>query len=230
MVICIDEALDQMNLTTLADLCRDELNRYRRRESSEEQYCMELLRRAVLEQAEQAWAVMQQCFSETLRCWIRSHASRDTVLLLDSEENYIAQTIARFWFALRDEPVTFPSLAALLNYLRATLNGILIDTLRQYRRPQVAPLPEPGFVEEPVAEDTLDGESIWQSIQSLLSDPCERRLSYLLYYCGLKPREIIKHCPGEFRDVKEIYRLNQNLIGRLRRNRDRLRWFLALDV
>ena len=229
MVICIDEALDQMNLTTLAALCSDELNRYRRRESSEEQYCMELLRRAVLERAEQAWAVMQQCFSETLRCWIRSHFSRDTALLLDSEENYIAQTIARFWFAVHDEPITFPSLAALLSYLRATLNGILIDTLRQYRRSQVAPLPEFDFLEEPAAEDTLDGESIWQSIQPLLSSPCERRLAYLLYYCGLKPREIIKHCPGEFRDIKEIYRLNQNLVERLRRKRDRLRWFLALD-
>jgi hypothetical protein len=230
MVICIDEALDQINLTTLVALCSDELKRYRRKESSEEQYCLELLRRAVQEQTDQAWEAMQQCFSETLRCWIRNHSSRETVLLLDSEENYVAQTIARFWFAVHDEPVAFPSLAALLNYLHATLNGILIDTLRLYKRSQVAPLPQTDFVGEPVAEDTLDGESIWYSIQPLLADASERRLAYLLYYCGLKPREIMRHCPGEFRDVKEIYRLNQNLIERLRRNRDRLRWFLALDA
>ncbi len=50
---------------------------------------------------------------------------------------------------------------------------------------------------------------------------------YLLYYCGLKPREIVLRCPQEFDDVKEIYRLNHNIIERLRRNQDRLRQLLG---
>jgi hypothetical protein len=33
-------------------------------------------------------------------------------------------------------------------------------------------------------------------------------------------------CPAEFTQVKEIYRLNENIIERLRRNQDRLRWLL----
>ncbi len=50
---------------------------------------------------------------------------------------------------------------------------------------------------------------------------------YLLYYCGLKPREIVLRCPQEFDDVKEIYRLNHNIVERLRRNRDQLRYVLG---
>jgi hypothetical protein len=229
MVTRIDEALNQMSLTSLAILCADELKRYRRRESSEEYYCLELLRRAILQQTDQAWTIVQQCFSETIRCWIRSHCSRETVLLLDTEENYVAQTIARFWYAMRDQPVTFTSLMAVLSYLRATLNGILIDTVRLYRRSQIVPFSEMDWPGEPAIEDALDGETIWQGIQPLLYDARERRVIYLLYYCGLKPREILRLCPGEFRETKEIYRLNQNFLGRLRRNRERLRWFLALD-
>jgi hypothetical protein len=229
MTICIDEELDQMNLATLALLCRDELRRYRRKESAEQHYCLELIRRAVQQQSEQAWVVIQECFSETLCCWIRSHSSRETVLRLDTEENYVAQTIARFWYAMRDQPVAFNSLAAVLSYLRATLNGILIDTVRTYHRSQVVALPESDYPGEPVIEDALDDGDIWQSIQPLLPDARERRLAYLLYYCGLKPREIMIHCPGEYTSIKEIYRLNQNFLERLRRNRERLRWSLAAD-
>jgi hypothetical protein len=34
-------------------------------------------------------------------------------------------------------------------------------------------------------------------------------------------------CSHEFDDVKEVYRLNQNIIERLRRNRSRLRYLLG---
>ena len=76
----------------------------------------------------------------------------------------------------------------------------------------------------------MNGQSIWQSIESLLCDEREKRLAYLLYYCGLKPRDIIVRCSQEFDDVKEIYRLNHNIIERLRRNRDRFRLLLGLEA
>ena len=51
----------------------------------------------------------------------------------------------------------------------------------------------------------------------------------LLYACGLKPRDIVTHCPQEFAEVKEIYRLNHNIIERLRRNLGQLRYLLNCD-
>jgi hypothetical protein len=60
----------------------------------------------------------------------------------------------------------------------------------------------------------------------LLPDKRERRLAYLLYYCGLKPRDIVIHFSLEFDDVKDVYRLNHNIVDRLRRSKDRLRYLL----
>lgn len=227
MAINMVEALSQMPMTTLAALGINELQRHRCKASFDERYCLEILRRALVEQTDEAWSVLQQCFSETIRIWIRSHPSSDVAFLRDSEENYIAQTFSRFWFAVRDQHLEFTTLYAALSYLHATLNGIIIDTLRSHLRSREVPFPEPGCSQEPMVEDTIDGQSIWNSIQLLLPDEREKRLAYLLYYCGLKPREIVTRCPGEFDDVKEIYRLNHNIVERLRRNRDRLQYILG---
>src|SRR6266852_3819637 len=227
MAINMVEALSQMPLTTLAALGINELQRHRCKASFDERYCLEILRRALVEQTDEAWSVLQQCFSETIRIWIRSHPSSDVAFLRASEEIYIDQTFSRFWFAVRDQHLEFTTLYAALSYLHATLNGIIIDTLRSHLRSREVPFPEPGCSQEPMVVDTIDGQSIWNSIQLLLPDEREKRLAYLLYYCGLKPREIVIRCPGEFDDVKEIYRLNHNIVERLRRNRDRLQYILG---
>jgi hypothetical protein len=221
-----------MKMTVLANLCIDELKRRRDNETTNDSYCVELLRRAIMEQTDQAWSLLLQCFSETVRGWLRSHPARDVALLHDSEENLIAQTFSRFWYAVHEQPIEFTSLSTALSYLRATLNGILIDILRSHRRMQLkeVSLPEYGCSAEPTAEEPLDGENLWRSIDSLLNDEREKRTMYLLYFCGLKPREIIVRCAKEFDDVKEIYRLNHNIIERLRRNKDRLRHVLCEDA
>jgi hypothetical protein len=61
----------------------------------------------------------------------------------------------------------------------------------------------------------------------LLTNPHEQQVAYLLFHCGLKPREIIRFCPQEWSDVQEIYRLRRNIKERLRRNADHLRWRLS---
>jgi hypothetical protein len=229
MSICMDEALSQMNLKTLADLSTGELQRHRRNMSVDDGYCVELFRRALTEQTDEAWSVLQHCFSETIRARIRSHPNRDVALLRDSEENYIAQTFTRFWYAVRDHHLEFITLSTALSYLSATLNGLLTDTLRSHLRVRAreVPFPAPDYAQEPLAQDSMDGQCIWKSIEALLCDERERRVAYLLYHCGLKPREIVMRCSQEFDDVKEIYRLNHNVVERLRRNRDRLRHLLG---
>ena len=55
----------------------------------------------------------------------------------------------------------------------------------------------------------------------------EQRLAYLLYHCGLKPREIVRFCPQEWSDVKEVYRMRRNIMERLLHHADQLRWRLS---
>ena len=232
MSISMHEAVSEMKLTTLADLSTHELQRHQWKETGDDRYSVEVLHRALVEQSDEAWSVLHQCFSEIIRGWLHVHPSRDVALLRDSEENYIAQTFSRFWYAVRDQHIEFSTLYVALSYLHATLNGIIMDTLRFHLRlrSREVPLSEPDCYQEPSEEDSMDGQSIWKSIETLLCDERERRLAYLLYYCGLKPRDIVVRCSQEFDDVKEIYRLNYNVIERLRRNRDRFRLLLGLEA
>jgi hypothetical protein len=142
---------------------------------------------------------------------------------LESEENYVAQAFERFWQATAfNRRVEFSTLAAALQYLHASLNGAVLDTLRTYARSREVSLPEPGEPGEPLVEDGIENSEVWDTLYKILANPREQRLTYLLFYCGLKPREILRFCPQEWSDVQEIYRLRCTIMKRLVRNADHL--------
>src|SRR5947209_1178415 len=211
----------------LAAHCLRELNNYQRGEPSTDTYGLELLRRATIQDDQQAWTWLQHCFSGVVRGWLHRHPSREAASRLKSEENYVAQAFERFWQATTlTQSVEFRTLAAALQYLRASLNGAILDTLRAYSRPREVSLPGPG---EPEVEDKTDGSEVWEILKALLPNEHEQRVAYLLFHCGLKPREIVRFCPQEFGDIREIYRLRRNILERLLRKTDQLRWRFNLQ-
>ena len=92
------------------------------------------------------------------------------------------------------------------------MNGVILDTLRVYARPRETSLPEPGEAGEPYVEDSSKSSEVWEVLQTLLPDRREKRLAYLLFHCGLSPREIVRFCPQEWSDVDEIYRSQRNML------------------
>ncbi|MBV9689498.1 MAG: sigma-70 family RNA polymerase sigma factor [Ktedonobacteraceae bacterium] len=217
-----------LDVSVLAQGCKIEMEKYRRGEPHSDQYCVELLHRALVQRDNEAWDIFQQCFTETMQRWMHSHRMYDLACRHDSEENYIAQAFARFWIATAlHQRVAFPSLAAALRYLRTSLNAAILDTLRAYARSsKELPLLEHEGPEDPSANDD-DAQAVWEVVRSLLPNEREQRVAYLLFHCGLKPRQVLKHCPGEFSDIQEIYRLRHNITDRLARNADLLRWRLG---
>ena len=156
-------------------------------------------------------------------------AGRETALRLESEENYVTLTFERFWQATTlNQKIEFRTLAAALQYVRASLYGAILDTIRAYTRPKEVSLPEPGDSGEPYGVDQADSSEVWETLQSMLSDWREQRLVYLLYHCGLKPKEIVHFCPQDWSDVQEIYRLRRNILDRLLRKADQLGWQLSM--
>jgi len=217
----------EMSLPKLAAHCLRELDNYRRGAPATDMYGVELLRRATIQGDQEAWVRVQHCFGGLVRSWLRSHPNRAAACRLESEENYVAQAFERFWQATAsNQRVAFSTLAAALQYLRASLHGTILDTLRAYGRPRAVSLPEPGEPGEPQVEDSTESSEVWDLLKTMLTNPREQRIAYLLFHCGLKPREMMRVCPQEFSDVREIYHLRRTLLERFLRNADALRWQL----
>lgn len=226
-----EHPLNTMDVSLLAEYCTNELHKHRRGEASEDAYGLELFRRIRLYSNEDAWNAFQQCFTETALLWLYHHPKREMAMRIDSAENYVALAFERFWIAtIRNKKIEFSTLSAALSYLHASLNAAICDSVRaQIRRKEIS-LPEPGSPGEPFVEDEMESEELLHILQEMFSRKREQRLIYLLYHCGLKPREIIRECPQEFSDIHEIYRLQHSIVDRLSRNSDQFRWRLSLST
>jgi hypothetical protein len=223
-----ETAYGALSIEVLVAHCSREIDKYRCGESWNDEYGLELLRRAIVQEDEEAWAGVQHCFGGLVYMWLSQHPKSDVACRLDSEESYVAQTFERFWQATTlNRHVEFTTLVAPLQYLRASLNGIILDTLRAYARPREVMLPQTGEAGELQAKDTTNRSVVWEALQTMLSDEREKRLAFLLFHGGLKPGEIIRFCPQEWDDVCEIYRLRRNIMQRLLHNADQLRWRLG---
>jgi hypothetical protein len=214
-----------LSVPVLAAQCSREIDNYRRGEPCNETYGLELLRRCTIQGDQEARTWLQDCLGGLVRGWLRRHPSREAACRLESEENYVVQAFERFWLATTlTHRAEFRTLAAALQYLRASLNGAILDTRRAYSRSRGAPLPESGEPGESFVEEHTDSSEVWDVLQMVLTNEREQRLAYLLYHCGLGPREIVRFYSGEYSDVQEIYRVRRTIMERLLRNADHLRW------
>ena len=215
-----------LSISALVEKCQQEIQAFRSGKPFNETYGLELLHRAIIQGDQFAWQGLQQCLGEMVRGWLRCHPSRAAACRWESEENYVALAFERFWQATARQRLAFESFAGALAYLRASLNGVILDTLRAYSRPKEVPLSETGESEEPYREDQADSNELWEILQTMLPNEREQRLAYLLYHCGLKPGEIVRFCPQAWNDIQEVYRLRRNIVERLLRNAEQLRWRL----
>lgn len=225
-------AVGNMSLAALKERCISEIKNFRGGESFDDQYCLEIFHRAIVQHSEEAWILLLERFGPMVKSWMRNHPRQHMAYRYDSEENYVAKTFDRFWQAAAyNQELRFTSLAGALSYLKACLNAVILDTLRSYARPNLS-LNDPNhpLVDEPAVEDdTDDGYELWSVIRSLLPNARDQRLAYLLFHCGLKAREVVQFCPGEFSDIREVYRQRRNIIERLRHRGDQIQWLLNRD-
>ncbi|GAC1369171.1 MAG: hypothetical protein NVS2B12_21540 [Ktedonobacteraceae bacterium] len=226
----MEKSLDEMSLPALMECSVRELAKYRRKEASDDKYCLEIFRRAVVLHDNNAWIVLQRQFGENVRLWLGGHSHRELALRYESEQAYIDDAFRRFWQAVSDQSLSFASVASALSYLRLCLHCAIMDTLRSYARANVEPIPEHGHPDEPQVEDSYNEDELWEAIKSILPGAKEQRVAYLHFHCNLKPREIIRYCPGEFHNEEEIYRLKRNIIERVQRNANTIRWKLDGSV
>ncbi len=210
-------ALIAMNESDPTNSGRSQMNMYCCREDTEnEKSCLELFRRAIEQRDVMARESLRQYFGRIMSRWMQSHPKREAAFRIDSEENYIIQAFERFWQVTNQSQCSeFTTLSAALQYLRACLNGTILDKLRAYERQQEVLLPESGMAGESIGENREESQKLWKLIYTLLPDEREQRMAYLLFNCRIKAKEIVQHCPQEFSEIREVYHLRHSIVEKL---------------
>lgn len=162
---------------------------------------LELWRQAKTHGDPQTWAAFQQSLEGTVLTWFHEHPGSEAVCRVNSERHFVSLAFGRLRQAVVQGQVVCETLSEVLVYLRASLNGAILETLRVLKRPRV-------LCERTSAESGLEchpeSREVWGWIQSTLKSERERRLAYLLYHCGLEPAEIVRGCPQAWSDVHEV--------------------------
>jgi len=215
----MEEQRRNMSVPALAARCLREINSYRRRETQDIPSYLELFHRARVQHDDVALEVLRQCFGEFMRDRICRHPQKEVVCRLESEEYYTTLAFERFWQAVIHRPeLEFGALTDALAYLQASLNGVILDTLRTYSQSSRVAFLETDDAGEPFVENDEHGGTLWEIIQRMLPKKREQRLAYLLFHCGLQPGEIVRGNPQEFSDVQEVAHLRRTIIARLVRS------------
>ncbi|MFL5591851.1 MAG: hypothetical protein ACJ8DI_29955 [Ktedonobacteraceae bacterium] len=198
--------------------------------NSVDEYCLEMFHQAILHNDQRAREEFQRQLSEAVLGWLLVHPRRDEACCYENEEYYVVQAFEYFWRAIaQDKEVELSTLTAVLKYLQACLDGIIIETLRNYSCSRELSTAEPGYQRKSFSAGHDNSHEVWKNIQSLLSDAREQRLAYLLFHCGLKPREIVQSYPLEYSNLQEILRLRYKVMSGLTTTESSLSFRLTVE-
>src|SRR5689334_938208 len=187
----------------------------------------ELFRLAFVERDEQAWAEGAARFRPMLISWAGRCSASATIM--ERCDDIADLAFARAWTAISPERfVKFPTLGALLAYLRACVSTAVIDCARNEmvneRLYEVAEADDVATPEQVVLKE-LERQELWQVATRLAQNEQERAVLIEGFMYDLRPRAILARHPELFAQPSEIYSAKRNLIERLKRCPDLLRLY-----
>jgi hypothetical protein len=223
----------RLSAAGLASQCAQETDRFLNRRDHDPRYCFELFRRAIEEGSEQAWKLLFGQYRSLVSSWAKRHRAFPTC---GEEAEYVVnRAFERMWSALT--PATgkagspsafakFPDLKSLLRYLQMCVHSVIIDLGRRAGPPLISledldPVLERVLLGQQAGAkpyDNLQREQFWQALALRLKSDQELRVLSASFLLGLKPREILAQYPEEFGSIREVYRIKENLLARLRRD------------
>jgi RNA polymerase sigma factor (sigma-70 family) len=223
------DSTPQMELLSINDLarcCSEETNKFLKQSVSNDRYCLELFRRAIVRRDDDAWVCIYQQYAPLVLTWVNQHQSAAPLLGQDGSAPLVNTAFAKFSQALTPAKMdNFDSLAAVLKYLKMCVHSVIADEVRSRQARQYEEALE-SIEHEPASDDPADdvvsnisAQGLWQVIQEELNGEDERVLIYLAYIHGMKPSEISSQHSRLFPSVEDVYRIKRNVLERLRRNR-----------
>lgn len=220
-------ALDprQLSLSVLVQHCATESAHFYRGRAHDTRFAHELFRRALVERDELAWEQVYTHYSPLVEGWVRRSGAFASCG--ESSEFFVGAAFTKFWRAMTPERfITFPTLAALLQYLQLCTSSVVIDSVRaqswsEMVSDEALPLgQQPQVSPDEQALDRVQRAEFWHTINALLNDDAERAVVIGSFVLGLKPGEIYNNRPDLFESVGDVYNVKRNVLSRLSRNAD----------
>jgi hypothetical protein len=193
------------SVAELALRCQDETIRFSRREPTDDRYCFELLRRALLNRQEDAFSHIFTIYQSQVLAWVQ----RDSRFAQSGEsaEYFANQALSTFYFAVRGEKFArFPTLQNALAYLKMTTHSVVSQFLRDHAPTtydEDDELLQTGS-QDPALEQRLDAQALWERICQLLPDQRLRHLAHCVFVQEMRPREIVRAFPSVWRSEREV--------------------------
>jgi DNA-directed RNA polymerase specialized sigma24 family protein len=218
-----DRDLRSLSLEQLADACTED-HRRTTTDAGAPNPCLELFRRAIKEKDEQAWAVVISQYRRIVLSWV----GRNSLYYSTGEQaEFFAQdAFIRMWQHLTAEKYDqLNDLRSLMGYLKMCVNSALVDYMRRQDQPEeelAESLPQPDTA---ASFSQVDREQVWQLIAGLIHGDKEWLVVRGLFVWGFKPNELYTRYHTLFRDVKEVYTIRENVMNRLRRDRNLKEYF-----
>jgi DNA-directed RNA polymerase specialized sigma24 family protein len=182
----------------------------------------DLFRRAIVERDADAWAESAARYRPLMTAWANHFSASATIG--ERSDDLVNLALVRAWAALSpDRFAAFPSLAAVLAYLRSCVSAAVIDCVRsQTAQERMVRKLEIGTVTTPeqAVLEKLERADLWRIVNGLTESAQEYTIVVESFIHALPPRRILERHPDLFSGVEAIYRTKRNLLERLQRSHE----------
>lgn len=221
-----DPNVRSMPLEEVGYRCAEENIRYISGRENDPRFCYELFRRALASEDEGAWTLLYYQFESQVAHWVK----RDRLFPFTGEpvDHFVNDAYMRMFRTLKclDEELfilRFPTLGALLAYLKRCVRSSLQDTVAKSGfNLQMSELNDEITGDRVWASDAIEEaeyqRELWEAIQRHLTDEEERNVFYDSYVLGLKAPEIMTRYPESFTEVMQVFRIRARILRRLRKD------------
>ncbi len=217
------QGLADLRVTTLAQEARRNIARYLvDRRPNEDPYAFELFQRAIVQDDQDAWAVLYDLYHALVRNWIANRLAGD--IHADICEALVNDAFVKFFRAIdATRFCQFASAPVLLAYLKTCACSVASDYLRSQRARQVEE-PATELNHDLVLADPADEmmaqlfvDEIWEVIEMSVNEQ-ERLVLQVICVLGWPARTLPRLYPALFPTVQDVYNTKRNVLERLRRN------------
>jgi DNA-directed RNA polymerase specialized sigma24 family protein len=224
----------EMTVPELATACGEQTELFRRsplvgsvsKADHDDSFCLELFRRAILRQSDDAWQVIIAQYQRLVITWICQRLDCDRY----EPDDLVNEAFARFQRSFTsDKFQVYGQLQPLLAYLKRCTHTAVCDFQRRQRRHEVVveSLDDEGVIERLITSRTqleqeviasLQAQHVWHIVLNQCQSEAEKKLARRVFIEGWKPDEVHFAEREHYPTVQAVYSALRNLRDRLKRD------------